>query len=429
VNIDSARAGGDAPGEQPSQQTQTFDTVRVEWLREGMRLSRDIFDQDGVLLLAAKNQITPRFLELLSQRSIVSVKLKSQPRRSPDAILQTLDQSLTAALRTNIFTRCKPAVRNRSLSPAAMRSAAQQGLTLHATAVTLVRDVGAQLALGQESSCDRVVTAVSDMARLLTLDCDLLPLIVGLQRTDGEEHLYDHAVDCAMLSMIVAAQLGFSSRQITEIGIGAMLQNVGMLRVPVAIRRAARALEHHEMERIRRHPVDTLEMLESLQGVPTAAKIIAYQSHEREDGSGYPRGRRSTEIHPFAKIVAITDTYSAMVRPRPYRAAIQPHRAMHQLLVDGGAGKFDRTILRAILDCLSVFPIGSFVMLKKRVIGQVIRANPGAHTRPVLVEVDDAGEPTAWEIDLLKHQRVEIIATGSSMSSLLAEESQTAPAG
>jgi len=79
------------------------------------------------------------------------------------------------------------------------------------------------------------------------------------------------------------------------------------------------------------------------------------------------------------------------------------------LLNQGAAGRFDRRVLRAFLDAVSAFPVGSLVELKKGIVGRVIRSNPGEHTRPVIEVIGADGEPTEWTIDLAKDPNVKIV--------------------
>lgn len=98
-----------------------------------------------------------------------------------------------------------------------------------------------------------------------------------------------------------------------------------------------------------------------------------------------------------------------MTRPRPYRPAILPHEAVKQILVNTRRNRFDRAIVRAFLDAVSAFPIGSLIELEEGVRGQVVRANPGAHTRPVIVVVGPDGNPTDSVIDLSKETHLEVV--------------------
>jgi HD-GYP domain-containing protein (c-di-GMP phosphodiesterase class II) len=127
---------------------------------------------------------------------------------------------------------------------------------------------------------------------------------------------------------------------------------------------------------------------------------VAGQVHEREDGSGYPRGRTSGGIHPLAKIVAVADSFCAMTRARPHRAGMPRHAAMRTLLGEGHAGRLDRGALRGLLDAVSAYPIGCVVELSDARKAQVLRPNRGAHTRPVLRVLGADNAPTNELIDL-----------------------------
>jgi HD-GYP domain-containing protein (c-di-GMP phosphodiesterase class II) len=142
--------------------------------------------------------------------------------------------------------------------------------------------------------------------------------------------------------------------------------------------------------------------------LPTEVRLVGYQVHERFDKSGYPRNRAGLSIHPYARIVAIADAYTAMTCPRPYRPALMPFEAARQILDECSAKKFDSIYVRAFLDCLSLFPIGSYVELDDGHRARVIRANPGRHTEP-LVEIKDNEWSPATIVDLSKQTHLKII--------------------
>ena len=391
------------------------ETVRVEVLRVGMRLARDIYDPEGVLLLASGNRITSRFLQLLSQRNIGTVRLEVPPPTTTSTDPEgRVERQLSRALSRAVDRAAETVQRHRALSFDDLERAAQSGLARHGEWAGAVASVGSCLAQNRAVESEQVCEAAAGLAQLMTLDCDLLATIVGMQRGCDGEYLFDHAVDCAMISMTIATQMGLSMGDTVEVGVGALLQNVGMLKVSESIRMAPRKLTPAELAEVRRYPIHTLGLLDKLHGIPQVARFIGYQVHEREDGSGYPRGRSGSTIHPYAKIVAVADAYTAMTRARPYRRAWAPHRAVRQLLLDGRAGKLDRAVLRAFLDCMAAFPVGSYVTLKKDIKARVVRANPGAHTRPVVAVVDEGGESTGWTIDLLHDERLDVLAAGAS---------------
>jgi HD-GYP domain-containing protein (c-di-GMP phosphodiesterase class II) len=304
-------------------------------------------------------------------------------------------------------------VQRPALSVDDLQSEARRGLEKYASTSTELADMSEALRTGHTISADRMQELVGEFCDLLTLDRDLLATIVSMRHTLGE-YLFDHCMNVALLSMSMAAQLGVDREQILAIGLGCVLQDVGMLRVPERIRLAPRDLTSDEWMEILHHPVHTLDALERIRGLPAAARFVGYQVHERTDGTGYPRARSTMTTHPFAKIAAVADVYAAMIGPRPHRDAILPHKAVKELLLDVGRGKFDRAIARAFLDTVSAYPIGSLVELSKGVVGKVIRANPGAHTQPVVLALEADGTSTDWVIDVAKETRVKVVRAVSA---------------
>jgi HD-GYP domain-containing protein (c-di-GMP phosphodiesterase class II) len=283
----------------------------------------------------------------------------------------------------------------------------ERGLEKHASTSAVLADMCEGLDSKHAVSTARLRSLIDEFTGMLTIDCDLLTTIVAMQRSLGE-YLFDHCVNTSLISMVIGAQLGLNREQLLELGLGTIFHDAGMLRVPEEIRLAPRGLTPPEWAEIRRHPTYTLEYSERIRGLSSAARYVGYQVHERIDGTGYPSQISALAIHPYARAVAVADTYTAMTRPRPHRAAIPSHEAVKQILVAGSRDQLDRESVRALLDSVSAFPIGSLVELNTGLVGRVIRANPGAHTRPVIVEVSSASEPSDVPIDLSKELDLDV---------------------
>ncbi len=291
-----------------------------------------------------------------------------------------------------------------------LKHEAASGVDSHEATSVAVAQLCAQVQPGLRISAPEVRRSVAHFVEMAAIDFDLLPMIVAMQRSK-DEYLYDHGINVALLSMAIASQLGLTREQIMHIGLGGMLHDIGMLRVPSSIRCAQRALTDSERHEIRRHPLHTLDMLSGLREIPLSVKFIAYQVHERADGSGYPRGRSGNQIHEYAKIVSLADTYAAMTRARPHRGPVSPYVAMRTILLEGSLNKFDRGIVRAFLDAISLFPIGSRVGLSDGTSARVLRANPDLHTRPVVEQLSRDGSPTGQIINLADDDTPRIIST------------------
>lgn len=389
--------------------------INVVSLRCGMRLTQGIYDQGGLLLLAAGTQITPDFLDNLRRRGIVGVTLRSEPAVQTTESLQTaftqrLDDSLQRELSRQPLLRPIGAAARPRLRLDDLMGEVQRGMERQVAAGTVLAETFQSLSTCQRAAGGEIRGIVCQFTDMISLDFDLLPMIVAMQQPQNE-YLFDHCVNGSLLSMAIAGQLGMDREHIMEVGIGALLQDVGMLRVPEAIRHAPRTLTPAERSEIECHPIHTLAYLERIDGLSAATRLIGYQVHERPDQSGYPRRQPGPFIHEYAKIVAIADAYTAMTQPRPYRPSVLPYEAARTILVEASLGKFDRAMVRAFLDCVALFPIGSWVELNNGLIGKVLRANPGCHTRPVIAETNVGGEPTGVIVNLLDETHLKVIRT------------------
>lgn len=381
----------------------------VDALRAGTRLAQDIYDQEGMLLLAAESEITPRFLDLLAVRNIRTIVLHAGGPAEPARrhLASHLDSMLTGdsarSLGGAAFGRSTP-----RLSPDDLLGEAARGLEAHRAVSAMIEHVAPQLARGGSAAVGELRDAIEDFADRMALDRDLLGTILALHRP-GEEYLFDHGVNNALLCMIIAARMDMTRDQVLEVGLGGLLADVGMLRVPRDLRLSEGSLAPIELAEVERHPLYGLDCLSNLTGLSPQSAIVAYQSHERCDGSGYPRRRHTLYIHPYARIAMIADTYAAMTRPRPYRPATLPYLAAETVLVESSDRRFDRDVVRAFLDCIGLFPIGSIVELTDGTRAKVLRPNPGLQTKPIVMKVRDDDAPTGDVLDLSKEDGLTII--------------------
>ncbi len=397
----------------------------IRSLEVGMSTPVDVYDESGVLLLAAGSRITRRFIQLLHERGITEVRLGSAPDLPPGMPVDDsagvitedglstprsrgLDRRLAGELDRPVVFHSIKRWRRPRLSTDDLKGEANQGLERHLATSTAVADVCAALNAGRRISAAGLRHSVAHFVNMSAADFDLLPLIVAMQQSK-DEYLYDHCVNVALLSLAIASQLGLDRESFIVIGLGGMLHDIGMLRVPQSIRLAPGALTEREWHEIRRHPLHTLDMLADLPRIPQAVKFIAYQAHERIDGGGYPRHRSDRELHAFAKIVSIADVYAAMTRARPYRPPISPYVAVKTILTDGHTNKFDRVLVRALLDTIALFPIGSRARLSDGSAVSILRANPDLHTRPVVEVLGVDGRPSGRIIDLSREDDLRVV--------------------
>jgi len=140
---------------------------------------------------------------------------------------------------------------------------------------------------------------------------------------------YTHSLNVCTFSIALAQHIGITNEaELCRLGIGALLHDVGKTRIDDRILNKRGALSEDEMEIIRQHPRLGVELMQETKILEEESYLPILEHHEREDGSGYPRGITSEQIHPHSKIVAVADVFDAMTTRRCYREAVNTFPAL-----------------------------------------------------------------------------------------------------
>ena len=167
-----------------------------------------------------------------------------------------------------------------------------------------------------------------------------------VRASEPDHYLTAHALNVSVLSMGLAEVLGCEWRMVHEIGVAGLLYDIGMARVPAAVRHKPEALTPDEWALVQQHPIDGARALLDGDGDFDLATLAAYEHHRLHDGSGYPEPRIARPCAPVTRIVRVCDAYDALCSARPYRAAWTPTQAL--AMVRAGAGtSFDPDVVRA----------------------------------------------------------------------------------
>lgn len=244
-------------------------------------------------------------------------------------------------------------------------------------------------------------------------------LLAAMTNMKGKNvYLYRHALNVAVLSISIGSAMGYSSEQIFDVALCALTADIGMTMVSEKLINKPRRLSPAELVDVQRHTIHSLYALQRMPGLPISCSFVAYQCHERADGSGYPQRRPKFLIHRYAQIVSVADVYDALTSHRPWRRALHPYRAMEFLIRQTNMGKFDSAVVRGLLRYLSLYPIGTVVNLSTGDIARVIHSNPDAYDRPVVSILSNGGDSRNGDkttLNLLDHDdiRVTSFAKGS----------------
>src|SRR5690554_1253878 len=178
---------------------------------------------------------------------------------------------------------------------------------------------------GKQPLEEQVVRGLADdLLSQVEMDPSLLLNLTHIKSYDN--YLFSHSVNVAILTLLVGEVLGYSKKELHELGTAALLHDVGMLSIPQEIWQKQGALSPAELVEIRKHPVYGEELLKT-SGFSKEVIEVAREHHERYDGSGYPDGRREKGISFKARILAVTDVYDACISFRLHREQMTPQQA------------------------------------------------------------------------------------------------------
>jgi putative nucleotidyltransferase with HDIG domain len=165
---------------------------------------------------------------------------------------------------------------------------------------------------------------------------------------EDDEYTGRHTQDVVALSAAVAAQLGLSAELRRETELGALLHDIGKIHIPDAIVNKPGKLDDAEWALMKTHTIEGQKMLDRVGGMLSSVGRVVRASHERHDGRGYPDGLAAEAIPLPARIVAVCDSFSAMITTRSYRAALPVSAAVAELRRCSGT-QFDPAAVEALL--------------------------------------------------------------------------------
>jgi len=249
-----------------------------------------------------------------------------------------------------------------------------------------VRERGRFNAIQLKKSVDPIIDSISR-------NPDACLWIARMKQHD--KYTYQHSLGASIWAVSMGRQLGLPKRDLRSLGMGAMLMDVGKLRLAPELLQANEALTPDQADQIRGHVAHGLDIVAE-SGIinPDVISMVGYH-HERYDGSGYPNGLARDDIPPVARIAAIVDAYDAMTSHRSYAKALSPSHAIKQLY-EARDSSFQSELVEAFIQAVGIYPPGSLVELSSGEVGVVVAEARTRRLRPrVLVLLDVAKQPIA----------------------------------
>jgi HD-GYP domain-containing protein (c-di-GMP phosphodiesterase class II) len=233
-------------------------------------------------------------------------------------------------------------------------------------------------------------------------ECDDAVSIVT-QIKDHSDYLLEHSVNCSILMTIFGKHLGFDQQTLYKLGIGVLLMDIGMVKMPLLLTEKPSSLSPKEMQKMQTHVDLALTMLENFETISELSLEVIEQHHERFDGSGFPGGLRAEQISQYGRMAAIVDTYDSLTSKRPYRKSLKPANALIKMNEEELG--LDKTLVNSFIECIGANPIGSVVKLQSGKLAMVLRLNKHAPLKPLVMvfyDIQTKSESSPKQVDLAK---------------------------
>ncbi len=213
-------------------------------------------------------------------------------------------------------------------------------------------------------------------------------LIQNLRTFD--KALYGHVVDVAVLSIMVGIQLDLDEESLLHVALGGLLHDVGHVRIPRNILRRRHNLFVEDEAVFKRHVELGLAVLESCPTIPPAVQRVVTEHHERQDGSGYPNRLEGNGIALVSEVVGFVDHFDSLVSPWGPPPCLPTAMAIRKLYQEAQSGTVRTKPVEALIRCLGVYPIGSFVSLSTGERAIVLKPNTNAPLKPTVKIIFDS---------------------------------------
>jgi len=241
---------------------------------------------------------------------------------------------------------------------------------------------------GKSFSAKAISTSIDHLLNDIMQNQSVLIQLSDIRTHDNAAYL--HALNVCAMAVMVGLNMGLNMQQLKDLAIGALLHDIGKVGAP------------DNAENRNHHTWRGFETLKNKREFSLLVSHVALQHHEHVDGSGMPRGLTGDEMHLYAKITAVANTFDNLLHPADGKP-MMPHEAVERMNAMSGT-VLDHEVLVQFLRFVSIYPNGISVRLSNRQTGVVVGQHRGLPGRPIIRVLDrELDDVHAQEIDLAKH--------------------------
>jgi putative nucleotidyltransferase with HDIG domain len=245
--------------------------------------------------------------------------------------------------------------------------------------------------IGKRINTAEAKLAVENIMESITRNRDALVCLTQLKNRD--EYTSIHSMNVCILCLAFGRHLRLSREQLQVLGVGALLHDIGKMRVPLEILNKPGRLTQAEFGIMKNHVIYGADILKDTAGLSPRAMKVVMEHHERFAGGGYPEALNGERISLLGQLAAIVDVYDAITSDRVYHNHMHPHEAIKKMY-EWRARDFNKELLEKFIKCIGIYPMGSLVEVNHADIGIVISSNQETALKPaILLVLDGLGQP------------------------------------
>lgn len=247
----------------------------------------------------------------------------------------------------------------------------------------------------QSLNTENVIARMKELCTFVQENRQAVLILQSIMPYNVDNFLVIHSLRSAVFAIVVGMELKMQNHQLVELATAALMHEIGLIHIAEDIYSRSGELSDEERKYLHVHPVLSCKILKKAK-FPLPVCLGTLDHHERENGTGYPQKLTGEKISLYGKIIAVVCSYEAMTGERKYKKADDPATGLLNVL-RREPSQYDEEVLKALLNALSFFPIGSFVYLSNNTVAQVIDNNSEDPRFPIVRVIDRSAKATFSE--------------------------------
>jgi putative nucleotidyltransferase with HDIG domain len=378
--------------------------IRISQLRPGLVLGRPLLDDRGHVLLNRGVRLSDSYIQALHSKGFEMVYIRD-PETEVDV---EPEEDLSVATRAKAMQDLRETFDSIEKEVDKLKNKSLEDLK------DICSSDSVKTLIGSSGRMERIMQSVGAIINEV-LDRANLAGLASIRTANAQ--LYDHSVNVTVVSLMIARLLGLPDRQLRQLAAGCLLHDIGEAFLDPE--------DHDEHRRLRHHTMLGYELLKNCTSADILAPHVAYEHHEHQDGSGQPRGTRSSNaierdrnLPPpiptlIGEITAVADCYDRFLNGDGKVGPYPPDEALAK--VRGLAGPvLNKAVVSTFLRCVPVYPVGCEITVRSdkylNYSGVVQEVHTGALDRPTIILTRDNRqriiEPVT--LDLTEEKDIEV---------------------